>query len=977
MIINKLILRNFRIFNGTHEFDFSNSKVVVIDGPNGHGKSTVFDAINWVLSGKINRYTGSSEYQQFNYLINSAEYKRKNPHASVEITLTHGEEVINIKRLIKNKSIKLFINEKAFKLNEGQKLINELLVKKNRAELVSGFEVSNSKIDMAAFLASTTILSQEGLESFVRSDKPIERYAILEKVLGLTRYGEDFRVFLNKLEKKGKEIRDDLEETRKHLVHKKEILDTKYEQKMKYNNRLGIINEEDLTKKINSFFFNQKINNINSVIITEISERQLAQFKELKEKSLVSINELNGIKESIKRTYLIESNNMLIESSINNSMQQLVELETKKNKRIQSIDETKNRIKEILNITRDIKRIETINIQIKNTDLEIKKIITFKDNIISELLKVYNEDDQGDLSSFSNKYENWIYLLEQYNELLELSKNKQRLLEVEDSKKTVEESLFECNKQKELLAGKINELNVIAKTMVDKQTSRKESYINRIVNEIQEQILTSESLESCLVCGNRYSDVNELKESVRKQLESSYEELSNLDKQVRKVELEKSTEINKQEEIFKNIKKLEIEKDKINSTINQINEKVTRLLARIDGEIKEAGVEMLAEKIPELESLIKNYQYKYNLSKEAQRIQTEIEKIVYEKHILENEKKDLISKSRKINRYIDNPDIARIKKDRMDNYIYKADLNIKELDNQKNTERIKILEEKDKLDLLIEYSGKMKELLNIPSLDLDGNLLNSLASESVESKTIYIKKIDELSSEVASFLNNKELFTLEKEILECKKELESNESTIDRNRIIASQLIKFNENHREVQSNLINGYLNELTGEINNFYRQISPHAYYDYLSLKVKENELFILLSEEKFEEDEERQDDLKDYVNASLTLSAAQSTVLAMSIFLALNTSQNWSKLSILGIDDPFQNLDDINIYSFIDVISFLIKEEKKQIFISTHHQDFSKLIASKLGLNRSHFTHVAFQSYTQETVSVKSDCYKHVEE
>ncbi len=81
-------------------------------------------------------------------------------------------------------------------------------------------------------------------------------------------------------------------------------------------------------------------------------------------------------------------------------------------------------------------------------------------------------------------------------------------------------------------------------------------------------------------------------------------------------------------------------------------------------------------------------------------------------------------------------------------------------------------------------------------------------------------------------------------------------------------------------------------------------------------------------------------DIVNASFILSAAQSTILAMSIFLALNKSQNGSKLSLIGIDDPLQNLDDINECSFIDVMSNLMVVENRQILISTHDSDFAKL-------------------------------------
>lgn len=304
-------------------------------------------------------------------------------------------------------------------------------------------------------------------------------------------------------------------------------------------------------------------------------------------------------------------------------------------------------------------------------------------------------------------------------------------------------------------------------------------------------------------------------------------------------------------------------------------------------------------------------------------------------------------------------------------------MNIEELGKQDKDEAIKISEEKRKLELLAEYSNKVNNILGVNFVTLGGTELNNLVNESLESMTINNMQLNNLNNEIASYLNATELFVLEKEVLRYNHELNIINTLIDRHKVISLQLIKFAENHRKVQSDLINGYLDELTGEINNFYRQISPHAYYDFLNLLVKENELFILLSETEFDKSTIDKTNLKDTVSASLTLSAAQSTVLAMSIFLALNISQNWSKLRILGIDDPFQNLDDINIYSFIDVINLLVKEEKKQIFISTHHHDFSKLIASKLGYKETQFSHVSFQSYTRERMSIKSNCYKYLDE
>jgi AAA15 family ATPase/GTPase len=49
MIIKKLIIRNFRSYYGKKEFEFSN-RLNLILGSNGDGKTTFFDAINWVLT---------------------------------------------------------------------------------------------------------------------------------------------------------------------------------------------------------------------------------------------------------------------------------------------------------------------------------------------------------------------------------------------------------------------------------------------------------------------------------------------------------------------------------------------------------------------------------------------------------------------------------------------------------------------------------------------------------------------------------------------------------------------------------------------------------------------------------------------------------------------------------------------------------------------------------------------------------------
>lgn len=53
--INKIKVQNFKIFADPFEQEFKNSDLVVFDGPNGFGKTSVFDAIELALTGMIKR----------------------------------------------------------------------------------------------------------------------------------------------------------------------------------------------------------------------------------------------------------------------------------------------------------------------------------------------------------------------------------------------------------------------------------------------------------------------------------------------------------------------------------------------------------------------------------------------------------------------------------------------------------------------------------------------------------------------------------------------------------------------------------------------------------------------------------------------------------------------------------------------------------------------------------------------------------
>ncbi|TVW89835.1 SMC family ATPase, partial [Streptococcus pneumoniae] len=79
---------------------------------------------------------------------------------------------------------------------------------------------------------------------------------------------------------------------------------------------------------------------------------------------------------------------------------------------------------------------------------------------------------------------------------------------------------------------------------------------------------------------------------------------------------------------------------------------------------------------------------------------------------------------------------------------------------------------------------------------------------------------------------------------------------------------------------------------------------------------------------------------IKAANVLSSGQLNVLAISIFIAKNIGQNNSAIDFIAIDDPIQNMDDINQFSMIDVLGRL----NKQLIFTTHDAKYVNLFLKK---------------------------------
>lgn len=101
--LKELEIRNFRAYNGSHKFDL-NADLIVLFGPNGFGKTSFFDAIDFVCTGGVARFDERFERKK-DRLLNVLRHldSLKDDSFVKTTTLINGKEM-QIERYMKNRT---------------------------------------------------------------------------------------------------------------------------------------------------------------------------------------------------------------------------------------------------------------------------------------------------------------------------------------------------------------------------------------------------------------------------------------------------------------------------------------------------------------------------------------------------------------------------------------------------------------------------------------------------------------------------------------------------------------------------------------------------------------------------------------------------------------------------------------------------------------------------------------------------------
>ncbi|MEB8433873.1 AAA family ATPase [Cocleimonas sp. KMM 6892] len=228
--LEKIIFNNFKLFGEEFTVNFNDNLLVVLDGPNGHGKTTVYDAIELALTGGIRRFN-STEKQQIPKDVVVAYEDRED--CFVRLELSNNKNRIIIERHLKND----FLNIDK-KISNFKKLWNLYLLSNDDRQIISQ-EKLNELIDSPNLERDFTLfhyVEQEDTAHFLKQKTESERAKALSVLFGDT---VEMQQKVNKVELVFKQ----LDKTLKDKVKDKLAIESK-----------GNINVSEETKESNISF---------------------------------------------------------------------------------------------------------------------------------------------------------------------------------------------------------------------------------------------------------------------------------------------------------------------------------------------------------------------------------------------------------------------------------------------------------------------------------------------------------------------------------------------------------------------------------------------------------------------------------------------------------------------------------------------------------------------------------------------------
>ena len=1004
--IKEIDIKAFRAYKDMQKFDFTHGNsgkvadLVAIYAPNGYGKTSFFDAIEWAVTGTIERLNTGKPIKE--EVKKEEDYILKNRNSDEEygtVTIISEEnDVLSVNTKKKTGKMK-----GDFKHGKIVKLTKELETIINEKES----------------FCTTNLLAHDKITGFLQNYTAQDKSSELRVMWDENNYSKiinDINELYNELEKRKKQLLSELSKD------EKELKKYKYENYQSDNVSNLLSNYE---MKYGKYFMNSSSFDVENILVL------FNQFHEESQKEREEREKESNDIEMLLKDYLLFEENQRKKDLLQKTKEEYDEAIVTWNK-IEQIKKTREKItKEIEQIEYCLSNLEEfysyvnqINLNITElSTLENRKIECMRQKIsVAERIQALEEKLQRDNTVQKNLYNKEEQLKKDYYEYNINKRKKEKYGRLDDkanyileirSKRMQELSLY-IEQMDLFIAGKLeisHLYNILSDEILDKYNSLiklkaeqkllvennniLESNRKKLVelsDKIQKlsiegrSIVIEQKQHECPLCHMVYKDYDELLDRISVVIKENTE-LARIDELIQKNK-------EREEEIDKELKLLlqDVEKQIFfigntykNKCIKE-RQKVTKLQMKIETweeKINTAkyNCRMLEEKYQDEKLDISEYVQLKNkdmeIEKDKKKIKGDIENVT--NNI--NKEKD---NEKQFEQNIQFCELRKIEIEKNNNDIHAKKVYIEFKKSLENEAFLNSNVDYDEMKLIIEAHGNQ---LRDKKCALDKELTCCYVKdkyskdEYVEKLDECIKQINELRVEISSYLQRCEKLvgTIDQKQLlaqinhdneSMKNSLEIICEKIQDETCIITELSALKEQKMwmdkkqsvetkrnnlnflikrikklEKSKSYVEDYIVNKTNEyfnsdiINQIYNKIDPHPTMKHIKFITEKDNEGLKTHIYTYDESEGNK------MSPVVYLSSAQVNILSLCIFLSKVLSEKNTTFNTIFIDDPIQHLDGINLLSFIDVLRIITTDLGRQIVISTYNEQFYKLLKVKM--------------------------------